>query len=266
MGEAANIAVDCFSYAFLKPVKNLGDIVKNRIVLAAIAAAAAAIALWLWPQPATETLTETTRPPATASPPSAAPAATSAPAGPAPYLFTPADELPGVMTQEEEDYVGEKFNVDAAGKLVLDVRARNTLEKLYALYTPEQQAQRLQELAQELPPAAYSRVADLLDRWKEYSTAAKHALPPGEPVTSAEEALVQLETLTSLRSAHFGADAAQGMFGDEEKLNRQLIALMRLEKDESLTMEEKAQRAQALISSSPDLAAIEQRNRESASN
>jgi lipase chaperone LimK len=186
-------------------------------------------------------------------------------AAPAPSILMPANEAPTApMTQEEEDYLGEKFNVDANGNLVVDVRARNTLEKLYALYTPEQQAQRLQELSQELSPAAYSRAADLLERWKEYSMAAKHNFPPGTPLANEDEALVQLESMSALRVAHFGADAAKGMFSAEEKLNRQLIGLMRLEKDESLTMEEKAQRAQKLISTSPDLAAIEKRNRESA--
>jgi hypothetical protein len=239
--------------------------VKNRIVLAGIVVvAAAAIALWLWPQPATETVAESTPGPAATSPFSAAPGAPAAEST-APSIFTPGDLPPGPMTQEEEEYLGEKFNLDAKGNLVMDVRARNTLEKLYALYTPEQQAQRLQELSQELPPAAYGRVVELLERWKEFSVATKQALPPGEPVSSAEEALVQLETLSSLRVTHFGQEAAQGMFGEEEKLNRQLLALMRLEKDESLTMEEKAQRAQELISKSPALADIEKRNRESTS-
>jgi hypothetical protein len=237
--------------------------VKNRIALASIVVvAAAAIALWLWPQPATETVAETTTALPVTSPFNVAPR-TPAAEDPAPSIFTPGELPPGPMTQEEEEYLGEKFNVDDKGNLIVDVRARNTLEKLYALYTPEQQAQRLQELSQELPPAAYGRVAELLERWKEFNVATKQALPPGEPVSSAEEALVQLETLSALRITHFGQEAAKGMFGDEERLNHQLIALMRLEKDESLTMEEKAVRAQELISKSPDLAAIEQRNRES---
>jgi hypothetical protein len=240
--------------------------VKNKVAFIGIAVLiAAAAGLWLWPIDAPETTAQATSQSVVASPFSAAPQSAGAAAQPQSSVFLPADETRSdAMTPEEEDYLGEKFNVDANGKLLTDVRARNTLEKLYALYTPEQQAQRLQELSQELPPAAYAREAELLERYKEYSVATKQALPPGEPISSAEDALVQLETLSALRVTHFGADAAKGMFGDEERLNHQLIALMRLEKDESLTMEEKAQRAQALISKLPDLAAIEQRNRESA--
>ena len=240
---------------------------KNKIAVVGITLlAAAAAGMWFWSGDAPEPTAQQVKQPAAASPFSAAPQSAGPESQPQPSIFTPADTTPpGPMTQEEEDYLGEKFNVDATGKLLTDVRARNTLEKLYALYTPEQQAQRLQELSQELSPAAYARVAELLERYKEYSMAAKQNFPPGQAISGEEEALVQLESMSALRVAHFGQEAAKGMFGDEERLNRQLIALMRLEKDESLTMEEKAQRAQALISSSPDLAAIDKRNRESAS-
>jgi lipase chaperone LimK len=245
----------------------MGCVVNNKVAVIGIAVlTVAGVSMWLWPSNVPETTSEQASQPTATPPFNATPDSIGPTAQPEPSSFMADETPPGSMTQEEEDYLGETFNVDATGNLLTDVRARNTLEKLYALYTPEQQAQRLQELSQELSPAAYARVAELLERYKEYSVAAKQALPPDEPVSSAEEALVQLETLSSLRVAHFGADAAKGMFGDEERLNHQLIALMRLEKDESLTMEEKAQRAQALISSSPDLADIEKRNRESAEN
>lgn len=165
-------------------------------------------------------------------------------------------------TEAEDDYLGETFNVDANGNLVVDRRAQVTLEKLYALYTPEQQTQRLQELEQTLSPAAHRRVTELLQQFKNYSVAAKQNFPPDSTPASEDDALVQLDGLSALRAAHFGSDAAKGLYGEEETLNRQLIALMRLEKDASLTMDEKAQRAQALILTTPELAAIEKRNRE----
>ena len=46
--------------------------------------------------------------------------------------------------------------------------------------------------------------------------------------------------------AHFGQVVARALYGEEEAVSRQLVELMRLEKDQSLTMEEKAVRAQQL--------------------
>ena len=50
----------------------------------------------------------------------------------------------------------------------------------------------------------------------------------------------------ALRVAHFGPLVARALYGEEEAVSRQLVELMRLEKDQSLTMEEKAVRAQQL--------------------
>jgi len=67
--------------------------------------------------------------------------------------------------------------------------------------------------------------------------------------------------LHSLRESHFGPEIATAFYGNEEKLSRELIELMRLEKDKSLTMSEKADRAQALHDRLPTVAAIEKNNR-----
>jgi len=52
--------------------------------------------------------------------------------------------------------------------------------------------------------------------------------------------------LHALRVAHFGPVIARALYGEEEAESRQLVELMRLEKDQSLTLEEKAVRAQQL--------------------
>jgi lipase chaperone LimK len=51
------------------------------------------------------------------------------------------------------------------------------------------------------------------------------------------------------------------LYGEEEAVSRQLIELMRLEKDQSLTLEEKAARAQQLRDAMPEISDIERRNR-----
>ena len=48
-----------------------------------------------------------------------------------------------------------------------------------------------------------------------------------------EDALAELEGLHALRAAHFGAVIARALYGEEEIVARQLIELMRLEKDQS---------------------------------
>ena len=65
----------------------------------------------------------------------------------------------------------------------------------------------------------------------------------------------------ALRVAHFGPIIARALYGEEEAVSRQLIELMRLEKDQSLTLEEKAARAQQLRDAMPEIAEIERRNR-----
>jgi len=235
--------------------------VKNRIVTITIVAAVIALTFLFWPWEEPSTAGSASQPDQPFS--RSAPQSTAAAQVVEPSIFNPPAATIAPPTEAEDAYLGETFNVNAAGVLIVDRRAQVTLEQLYALYTPEQQAQRLRELEQTLPRAAHSRVSELLEQYKQYSVAAKQNFPPGAAPANEDDALVQLEGLSALRVAHFGQDAAQGLFGEDEKINRQLLTLMRLEKDESLTVEERAEQAQVLLSTMPDIAAIEKRNRES---
>jgi len=76
-----------------------------------------------------------------------------------------------------------------------------------------------------------------------------------------EEAIAQIKGLHDLRVMHFGADVAKAFFAEEEKLTQQLLHLMSLEKDKNLSMAEKAHRAQQLLQSNEELAAIYNPNR-----
>ncbi|MBC7983889.1 MAG: hypothetical protein H7Y02_08550 [Candidatus Obscuribacterales bacterium] len=119
-----------------------------------------------------------------------------------------------------------------------------------------------QELAQHLPPVAAAEIMQLFDRFQNYSIAARQTYPPGIAPASEEDAIVELEGMHALRVAHFGPEVAQAFYGDEEAINRQMIELLRLENDQSLTPEEKAVKAQKLRESLPGIAAIERKNRE----
>lgn len=169
------------------------------------------------------------------------------------------------MAIAEEDDRSEDpakmFKADAAGNLMLSERARLNVEKVLWIYSPEEQQQKLAVMEQTLPPSAYRQLTDLLERYKNFTLAAKQTYPPDAPPKTVEDAIAQHEGLSALRKAHFGAEAAEAMFGREEKINRQLLEFMNLEKHEGLTMEEKAMKAQEMLSKSPELAAIYDQNR-----
>jgi hypothetical protein len=139
-----------------------------------------------------------------------------------------------------------KFQADANGRMVNSERARLNLEKLYALYTPAERQQKLEELQATLPPAAARDLADMLERYVNYDAAQRQTFPPGQELASPEDGLNVIEGMHNLRVQYFGADAANAMFGKEEKIQRELLRLMSLEKDGSMTMEEKAERAQEM--------------------
>jgi lipase chaperone LimK len=145
------------------------------------------------------------------------------------------------------------FRVDSTGKLVVDEQTRLNIEALFARTDAEGLLKAQQEIAQKLPAAAAAEAADLVERFRNYSAAQRQAYPPGVAPATEEAALAELEGLHALRVAHFGAEVAKAFYGADETVTRSLIELMRLEKDQSLTMEEKAARAQQLYDAMPEL-------------
>lgn len=152
------------------------------------------------------------------------------------------------------------FKADARGRIVTDEKARLDLEKLYALYDPVARMRKLQELEQTLPPAAAQQLRELMEQYKNYQEAQYQLFPPGQEMVSPEEGLGQIEGMHALRAQYFGEQTATAMFGEEEKVQRELYRLMAVETDQSLTLEEKAERAQELYSTSmPAVAAAERK-------
>jgi len=139
-----------------------------------------------------------------------------------------------------------EFKVAATGKIVTDEAARLNLEKLYALYTSSERAQKIQELQATLPPSAAQQLTELLQQYSNYQTAAYQVVPPGREFSTEAEALIDIDTFHALRVQYFGSEVAKGFFEEDEKMQRELLHLMSIEKDQSLTTEEKADRSQAL--------------------
>ena len=154
------------------------------------------------------------------------------------------------------------FRTNARGELILDEHTRLNLEALIARTAPAELGEAKQEIARLLPPQSAPQATELIDRYNEYQSAQRQAYPPGVAPSTEDEALAELDGLHALRVAHFGPEIAKAFYGEEEALSRQLIELMRLEKDQSLTMEEKAARALQMRDSMPEIAAVERKNRE----
>ena len=165
-------------------------------------------------------------PPATAS---AAPAADA--------------ERPELVTAQSND---KTFRVNDSARLVLDEQTRLNMEALFARSERDRLAEAKQQAVEPLPAAAGAQAAELLEHYDNYQQAQRQAYPPGVAPATEEAALAELDGLHALRAAHFGPIVARALYGEEEAVSRQLIELMRLEKDQSLTLEEKAARAQQL--------------------
>ncbi len=226
---------------------------RNRLLLAVGLTAIIAVTM-LWPHPdATQTrdapIAQSARSPALA-PPENNPAAVSAvPATPSAQTDTPSTSDPSGT-----------FRIDSGGKLIIDEQTRLAMEALFARTDPAYLLEVQEDITQQLPSAAATQASALLDRYHNYSKAQRQAYPPGAAPATGEAALAELDGLHALRVAHFGADIAQALYGEEEALTRSLIELMRLEKDQGLTLEEKAARAQQLYDTLPELSRVRQAN------
>ncbi len=155
--------------------------------------------------------------------------------------------------------LSQGFSVDAEGHLIRNEQARLELEKLHALNTPEELERKLQDLEQSLPPAAARDVRELMEQYVNYQEAQRQTFPPGHEPASADEVLNQIDGLHALRVQYFGAEAAEALYGSEERVQRELARLMSLAKDDSLTLQERAELAQALYSQMTETAAVTQR-------
>lgn len=216
-------------------------------IVCLIVAVGAAIFWWLRPDSSqsVETRAPDERPAATAptarAEAEAKPAEHTSTAEPEPAAPTPAPEAPHGKTDGKNP-----FRVDNTGKLILDEQTRLNMEALFAQTDRANLAEAQQNATAKLPPAAATEATALLERYDNYSKQQRQSYPPGIAPDTEEAALAELDGLHALRVAHFGPEAAKAFFAAEEEITRSLIDLMRLEKDQSLTLQEKAERAQKL--------------------
>jgi len=219
---------------------------KRTLVWLGVVAIAVAIGIVLGPvdrqeEPRpTPAITTRNEPAATGDSPASSESHESVAAVPAVSDSAPPEETVTAQTNDKT------FRVNDSERLVLDEQTRLNMEALFARTEPEHLAAAKQQAIEPLPASAAAQAAELLEQYDNYQQAQRQAYPPGVAPATEEAALAELDGLHALRVAHFGPLVARALYGEEEATSRQLVELMRLEKDQSLTLEEKAARAQQL--------------------
>lgn len=156
--------------------------------------------------------------------------------------------LPSMPTSLQDTETDGALRVDASGHLVVSTDVR-LLFDYYLSATGEDppeviRARILAALKAQLPPGAVEEAVRLLDDYLAYREATRTLqVPAGNTPDGLGD---RLEALRRLRREHMGEAAADAFFGAEEQLDAVALERMRLEKDGSLTPEERARRISAL--------------------
>jgi hypothetical protein len=156
----------------------------------------------------------------------------------------PGDDASAYDPEQDDGQVA--FRADANGRIVVNEKTRLDLERLNALYTPPEREKKMTEIAATLPPEAARQLYQLMEQYQNYQAAMYQVYPPDREMTTVEQGVSQIDGMHGLRVQYFGEQATAAMFGAEEKLQRELYQQMENEKDPSLTLEEKAERAQRI--------------------
>jgi len=210
------------------------------LVLLVLLIIGAATAYWFRDKPMEQSENKATSTQASVSKPS------DTPAGKTTGLFN----MSWFSVAKEEDNkedIYKMFQADERGNLILNKNTRHNIEELYALNTQEELDGKLQKISTVLPSTAYRELVNLIDYFDKYLRDIKRTYPPEAAPSNVEQALEQLQAMHALRVKHFGSDAAEALFSEDEKTNRQLLELMLKDNDKNASMEEKAERAQKAL-------------------
>jgi hypothetical protein len=214
----------------------------GRAVGVLLAAGAALGAMWLWKAREGPAVVRPAAAPPVAAAPQQAPAVGAA--VPASDTATPAPAAPAAEQAAARRSATGIFESDASGRLVLDERMRLAVEALVSLNPAEAVPALVDAEVQGLPPAAAEAARELALRFDTYQQAQRAAFEPGQAPLVPEDGLAELDALVALRTSYFGADAARRMFGGDEAVTRRLLQLMAEDRATTLTIEQKAIRAQ----------------------
>lgn len=137
------------------------------------------------------------------------------------------------------------FRATPQGRLATDQQTRLDIERIYALFPRDEARAKLDSQASSLPDQAQRELHNLFQQYTQYAQAVTQTFPPEQNTGALDDAERQFSGLKALRRQYFGDDMAQTLFGEEEKTAQELLDLMRKQADPKLSMEEKAEQAQA---------------------
>ena len=140
------------------------------------------------------------------------------------------------------------FAANSRGKLILNADTHANIEKLLLEENPKTMGANLDRASKTLPPQARAELKVLVGQFQQYTRALPHTIPPDNAPEAEQERLKLLDSLHALRVSYLGAEATLAMFGEEEATTRQLIGLMAAQNDPNLTTQQKADRAQEILS------------------
>lgn len=137
------------------------------------------------------------------------------------------------------------FRITPQGHLATDQQTRLDIERIYALFPRDEARAKLDSQSSSLPDQAQRELHNLFQQYTQYAQAVTQTFPPEQNTGALDDAERQFSGLKALRRQYFGEDMAQALFGEEEKTAQELLDLMRKQADPKLSMEEKAEQAQA---------------------
>lgn len=214
----------------------------TELTLGAVAFAVGAVTVYIVRHPHSAGMSSPSNTPSSI----AAPTIPRSDSTPAPTVAPESTAAPVTTTLPGSTGLGDGFQVDGAGHLILNAHTLDVIRRTLDGKTPQELMSVSESLARELPPTAIDRAQDLLSRYQSYQQAMLVQFPPDHAPPTDEDATQLLDSMHELRVEQFGAEATQALFGEEEATQRSMAALIRNEKDQSLTPQEKATRADAL--------------------
>ncbi|GAB1258836.1 hypothetical protein NBRC116494_33380 [Aurantivibrio plasticivorans] len=161
------------------------------------------------------------------------------------------DEVPDIEFDVVDVYQGlANVELDEGGNVVLDNKARESLEDAFSGLPDnmsEEDLHELQELVKiGLPGEAGFQTADILGRYYYYRLAQKDLPALHSATPSLDSALDDYDQLKALRYTYFGKEAAEKLYGEEHLMANYTIQAMKIESNKDISAEEKQKKLQAL--------------------
>jgi lipase chaperone LimK len=193
------------------------------LILGALAFGALAATIWLTRAPETNAVPAPT--PATPQPsPRTAPS-------PSPRSDSVSEPVAEEAPHTPEASANGELTLDANGNLALNDDTRVAIEYLIDGSDLEDLDDIGREVTEALPPKAAEQALELMNRFYIYKEAENALRPHDREYTSEDDLAATYDAIHALRIEHFGAAAAESLFGEEERSDRAGLESLRRERN-----------------------------------